>query len=156
MEAKRLNITLRIILLLYFFVVCYFTIIGRESFDEYKLELQPFKTVTDFFNVDYDSHGQYILHEVLSNIGLLMPMGILLGFSSASLRTGASFQKVILWGFLISLTIETIQLITKTGTFEVDDLIYNTLGCAMGFMVCVGCMSIFFAVGSKTKYVKKN
>ena len=136
MEIKKMNVALWIILLVYLSVVFYFTIIGRESFDEYKLELQPLKTIIGLLNFDYDSHGQYILRQILSNIGLLMPVGFLLGFPSTLLRTGAMLQRVVLWGFLISLTIETIQLITKTGTFEVDDLIYNTLGCAMGYLIC--------------------
>lgn len=135
MKIKKLNVTLWIILLVYLSVVFYFTIISRESSDEHKLELLPFKTVIDFLNVDYDSHGQYILREVLLNIGLLMPVGFLLGSPLASFRIGAMLHKVIILGFSISLIIETFQLITKTGTFEVDDLIYNTLGCAMGYLI---------------------
>lgn len=135
MEIKKVNVALWIILLVYLSVVFYFTILSRESLDEHKLELLPFKTIVDFLNVDYDSHGQYILREVLLNIGLLMPMGSLLGFPSTLFRAESMLQRVVLWGFLISLMIETIQLITKTGTFEVDDLIYNTLGCAMGYLI---------------------
>ena len=135
MELKKTNVALWIILLVYLSVVFYFTIISREPSDEHKLELLPFKTIIDFFNVDYDSHGQYILREVLLNIGLLMPVGFLLGSLLASFRTGAMLHKVIILGFSISLIIETFQLITKTGTFEVDDLIYNTLGCAMGYLI---------------------
>ena len=133
---KKVNITLWILLSVYLSVVFYFTIVSRESSGEYKLELQPFKTIIDFINVDYDSHGRYILREVLVNIGLLMPFGFLLGHPSFLPGTGIRLREVVFLGFLTSLMIETLQLITKTGTFEVDDLIYNTLGCAIGYLIC--------------------
>ena len=38
-------------------------------------------------------------------------------------------------GFLLSLTVEVIQLITKVGCFDVDDMILNTLGAALGYVL---------------------
>jgi glycopeptide antibiotics resistance protein len=40
--------------------------------------------------------------------------------------------RIILIGFLISLTIEILQLVTKRGLFEFDDIFHNTLGVAIG------------------------
>mgnify|MGYP002853305310 CR=1 FL=1 len=136
MEIKRVNVALWTLLSVYLSVVFYFTVVSREPSDDCKLELQPFNTITEFFNVPYHSHGRYILREVVLNIGLLMPVGLLLGFPSFLSGTGIRFRKVVFLGFLTSLMIEISQLITKTGTFEVDDLIYNTLGCAIGYLIC--------------------
>lgn len=133
---KKVNITLWILLSVYLSVVFYFTVVSREPSGDCKLELLPFNTIVEFFNVPYHSHGRYILREVLVNIGLLMPFAFLLGHPSFLPGTGVRFRKVVFLGFLTSLTIETLQLITKTGTFEVDDLIYNTLGCAIGYRIC--------------------
>lgn len=133
---KKANVALWILLSVYLSVVFYFTILSREPSDECKLELLPFNTIIDLFNVPYHSHGRYILREVVLNIGLLMPVGFLLGLPSFLSGTGVRFREVVLPGFLTSLTIETSQLITKTGTFEVDDLTYNTLGCAIGYLIC--------------------
>ena len=36
-------------------------------------------------------------------------------------------------GFGFSLTLETLQLIFMVGSFDVDDMILNTLGAAVGF-----------------------
>ncbi len=41
-------------------------------------------------------------------------------------------RKTILLGFLFSLVIEIIQLVTRFGMFETDDLIMNTLGAWLG------------------------
>ncbi len=48
----------------------------------------------------------------------------------------------ILSGFSISLTIEVIQLITKVGCFDVDDMILNTLGAALGYGIYAVCDKI--------------
>ncbi|WP_207706695.1 VanZ family protein [Acetobacterium tundrae] len=40
---------------------------------------------------------------------------------------------VILLGFLISVSVECLQLITKTGIFEWDDIIHNTIGVIVGY-----------------------
>lgn len=37
-------------------------------------------------------------------------------------------------GFLMSLTVELIQLVTKVGCFDVDDLLLNTLGAFFGYL----------------------
>lgn len=150
------TVALWIILLLYLLVVFYFATVGRELSGEYKLELMPFKTIIGLLNFDYNSHGQYILRQVLLNIGLLMPVGFILGFTSTWLKNDVCIRKVILFGFLISLSIETLQLISKTGTFEVDDLIYNTLGCAIGYFVCTGILSVCLQRENKTEPLKIN
>lgn len=140
---KNADVTLWILLLVYISLVFYLTIICREPSDEYKMELMPFKTIIDFFNVGYDGHGRYILRDVLVNIGLLMPVGFVLGFHSTWFKNDVCTRKTILIGFLTSLSIETLQLLSKTGTFEVDDLIYNTLGCAIGYLIiCIGILFV--------------
>jgi len=128
--TRKKGIIPYILIIAYLAIVLYYTVISREPSETYFYELTPFKTIRDFLSVDYDSHGQYILREVLVNIGLLMPVGSLLGFQ---VSRGFTFQKVLLFGLLTSLSIETLQLITKSGTFEVDDLIWNTLGCIVGY-----------------------
>ena len=129
---KNADVTLWILLLVYISLVFYLTIICREPSDEYKLEILPFKTIIDFFNVWYDGHGRYILRDVLVNVGLLMPVGFVLGFHSFLPKNGINIRKVIFYGFLISLSIETL----------IDDLIYNTLGCAIGYFIFIGLLSV--------------
>ena len=47
------TVALWIIQLVYISVVFYHTTIGREPTDDYKLELQPFKTIIGLLNFDY-------------------------------------------------------------------------------------------------------
>ncbi len=46
---------------------------------------------------------------------------------------------IVASGFSLSLLVETVQLIAKVGCFDVDDLILNTLGAAIGYMLFVVC-----------------
>ena len=61
---------------------------------------------------------------------------ILVLFCDKSCRSGFF---IILSGFGLSLVVETIQLITKVGCFDVDDLILNTLGAALGYLAFAVC-----------------
>ena len=38
-------------------------------------------------------------------------------------------------GFELSLSVECIQLVTKTGCFDVDDIFLNTIGGMLGYLV---------------------
>ncbi|MGE7094489.1 VanZ family protein [Lysinibacillus sp. NPDC048646] len=65
------------------------------------------------------------------NILLFMPLGF-----SIPLRFKVNkFWKVILLGFFISFLVEVIQLFTSIRSFDVDDLILNTLGAIIGFVL---------------------
>ena len=58
-----------------------------------------------------------------------MPLGILLRLKS----TGFIFSvQMVLYG---SLTIELVQLFSKKGSFDIDDLILNTIGGLLGFII---------------------
>lgn len=43
--------------------------------------------------------------------------------------------KILLWGFLLSFFIESMQFIFGTGVSELDDLILNTLGVWIGVII---------------------
>ena len=42
---------------------------------------------------------------------------------------------MLLLGFLLSLGVEVVQLLTRVGTFDVDDVLLNTIGVALGYVV---------------------
>lgn len=77
--------------------------------------------------IDYASISNIVL-----NILMFVPLGYLLPkvIKRANKRT-----KILLVGFFLSLMIETTQLLTHRGWFDVDDLIYNTIGAWIGFIL---------------------
>ncbi len=48
-----------------------------------------------------------------------------------------SFFSTLFYSFGLSLCVETFQLLTKVGSFDVDDLLLNTLGGVVGYMIFV-------------------
>ena len=73
---------------------------------------------------------------VFGNVLGFVPYGFILPVITGKMRNGFF---IILSGFVISLTIEVIQLITKVGCFDVDDMILNTAGAALGYLLFFIC-----------------
>ncbi|MBR6477173.1 MAG: VanZ family protein [Lachnospiraceae bacterium] len=67
---------------------------------------------------------------IILNFCMFVPLGILLPIGVKNLR---SFGKILLAGFGFSLMIELVQLISKRGMFEPDDLLGNTTGALIGY-----------------------
>lgn len=70
----------------------------------------------------------YSLLQVIQNISLMIPFGIYMRKYMATIY-------VIGLTLCFSAFIEITQLITRCGTFQVDDLIFNTIGGAVGCLV---------------------
>lgn len=68
----------------------------------------------------------------LLNVLLFMPLGF---FLPVLFRRYQKFYRTVLFGFLLSLLIELLQIFTFRAT-DVNDLMTNTLGCVIGW--CVG------------------
>lgn len=68
----------------------------------------------------------------VENMVMLAPFGILMPLVMGWSR---KWYFVILTGALLSLAIETVQLVTGCGYFELDDILFNTLGVVIGYVV---------------------
>jgi glycopeptide antibiotics resistance protein len=90
----------------------------------FRINLVPFVNL-----LDYPSKKE-ILINVIGNGALCIPTGIVTPLLYPHLN---SFKKTVMTGFLISLTIEIIQLPFAVRCSDVDDLILNTLGCVIGY-----------------------
>lgn len=110
-------------------------IIGQSAitWSEISYNLLPFDSILGSLNHSYYMIG---IRNVLGNIVLLMPIAILYNFKS--------WKRVIIVGFCISMSIEILQVImTKYGltfrrTFDVDDLMLNTIGILIGYVINIG------------------
>ncbi len=91
----------------------------------------PFRVnLIPFVNLfDYESRRDLLLN-IIGNCTMFIPTGIL---TPVLYRHLGSFKKTVLTGFLISLSIEIIQLPFAVRASDIDDLILNTLGVAAGY-----------------------
>ena len=102
----------------------------------------PFvETVKMFTNEFSDIH--IALYNVVGNILLFIPLGF---FIPLFFNKKNKLSKVILYGFTASLTIEVLQIFTPFNTTDIDDIILNTLGSILGFII----FNIFYRILKNT------
>lgn len=73
-----------------------------------------------------------VAYRSLLNILLFVPSGYLLPQVKR-----IAFWKTILAGFTFSLLIETSQLVFQFGVFQLDDLIKNSIGAGLGYLLYI-------------------
>ena len=97
------------------------------------VNLIPFKTIIDYigaFNSLYSSRT--VLLNLLGNLIALMPMAF---FLPLLFKKQSKFKNFIITSILIVLCIEITQLITASGSCDIDDVILNTLGSVIMYFV---------------------
>lgn len=108
------------------YLMFHIAIFGRESREFYSLHLIPFWSIESIQNGFVET-----LYEKLNNILFFIPFGCLIG----TYFKEKVISRSLIIGTVTSITIELLQLITKTGTCETDDVICNTVGCAIGAVI---------------------
>lgn len=116
------------------YVVFFAEAMGRTPQDGYVYNLTPLKEIKRFMKYiwDNDALGSVARLNIFGNIIAFIPFGIYLPYTSES-KLG--FISTFLYTFSLSLTIELVQLITKVGSCDVDDIILNTLGGVIGYIL---------------------
>lgn len=77
--------------------------------------------------------GEMILTtECIENIILFLPFGILCMLFREQGKKEKCFLRSIILSFLLSVSIELLQLLLHFGTFQLSDLFFNTLGGTIG------------------------
>ena len=94
-----------------------------------KYNLVPF---LDYANVWQNGGVKSFLRLFLGNLGWFFPLGFFARYKFAKTKTA----KIVFFGFLFSLFVEISQFVFKTGIFELDDLILNSIGVFLGVKFC--------------------
>ncbi len=134
-RAKKVNIAREVSMQFFFvYVICLIAVTFfpfRVSFTEwhFSANLSPFTETIAMLKGA--SLGTSLIN-ILGNLILLAPLGFFLPTLNKAFR---KFYKVLLAGFFVSLSIEILQYILMVRIFDVDDLIFNTIGVAFGYIV---------------------
>lgn len=105
---------------------------GRDSAQhEYAYNLELFKEIKRFYQYRHQLGMEAFLLNVVGNMVAFMPCGFFLPIVS---RRSKKCYNATWLCFGLSLCIETVQLIFKVGSFDVDDLLLNTLGGVLGYL----------------------
>lgn len=131
---------------------------GRtEPYETYKYNLQLFHEIERYWNNQEQIGSVLFLINLVGNVCVFMPFGFLVPVMYREQRKDVSYHGhyfrsflfVSLLGFLFSLCIETIQLVTKVGCFDVDDLFLNTMGVVIGYMIYYFSKKVIGAFGKR-------
>lgn len=120
-------------LLLLGYMLFYSGYFGRTEHEEFRYNLTLFQEIVRFYNVGVRS-GNWNLFalNVLGNICVFIPLGMFLPSLFIKCK---SFVYTTFLTFELSLCVEIVQLVTKVGSFDVDDLMLNSIGGAIGYII---------------------
>lgn len=106
----------------------------RDGFQFHgNINLVPFISIFKMVNDLLSSQPSgYSFINFFGNIGFFVPFGFFIPFLS---KKFASAWKVILFGCLLSIFIEVWQLFLPARGSDIDDVILNTLGTAIGYLL---------------------
>ena len=111
-------------IMLYIACILFITLFSRAAYLVRRIEVIPFWSVLQWIGGS-TSNGR----SILLNILLLIPLGYLLAG-----QCKRKWKSVVLC-FCVSLLVELLQFLTLHGIADVDDLIFNTMGGALGVLV---------------------
>ena len=131
-----------ILFILYVLALIYFLFFseeyGRAAMEErqYRYNLIPFVEIRRFWVYRKQLGLMAVVTNLFGNVIGFLPFGFILPVILDKMRSG---WLIVLAGFGLSVTVEVIQLITKVGCFDVDDMILNTAGAALGYLLFFIC-----------------
>ena len=136
---RRVRFWGRVLFLAYMFLALYFmffseTLDRTMVSDSYRYNLTLFKEIKRFWEMRYSYGWGVTLINLLGNVVCFMPFGFLLPTISKS-RVIKNIISVTIFAMLFSIFIETAQLVTKVGAFDVDDILLNTIGGMTGYIL---------------------
>lgn len=100
-----------------------------------------------YHHIDANMMKDTLFRNLILNIILFIPVGFLIPFYSDKLK---KMYRVVLIGFLATVTIELTQHFNDYGVFEIDDVFNNTLGTLLGYC----CFMIFYRIKNKESWKK--
>jgi len=129
---------------LYVFVLYYilFRLLGREmvimsedmldNFNYWNaINLIPFKTIAEYIAAIIEENIRgHAIRNLVGNLFLLLPLGFYLPFFARKASSAKIYAIVVAVSIVI---IEVVQLVTLSGSLDIDDFILNFAGALIGF-----------------------
>lgn len=135
---KKRNIQIWIAFLIYLLVLCYVLffggILGRtEHSGEYRYNLTLFQEIGRYYGIGIRFGKWWLfIYNVIGNIAVFIPFGM---FVPTLFLRCKNIILTVLLALQMSLIVELIQLVTQVGSFDVDDILLNTLGSLCGYLI---------------------
>lgn len=98
----------------------------------YQYNLVPFREIRRFYLYREQLGFLAVALNLAGNVLAFVPFGLFLPLLARQTR---SFVRMLLLGAEFSLMIEAVQLFYRVGSFDVDDILLNTLGVGVGYLL---------------------
>lgn len=136
-NKNKLMVNWKVLFYLYIIILSYFLFFSERygrivENTSYRYNLIIFNEIKRFIKYRQILGFEIFAVNILGNILAFSPFGFLVPLISGR-KIG--LYKIIALSFLFSLTIETIQLICRVGSFDVDDILLNTIGGILGYII---------------------
>jgi glycopeptide antibiotics resistance protein len=119
-------------LILLFYLLFFSEKLGRTVVTEqYRYNLTLFREIRRYYNLRNSEPKMFLLN-IFGNVAAFVPFGYLVPKLK---QRSTSFFFTALFSFELSLCVELLQLVFKLGCFDVDDLLLNTLGGMLGYLI---------------------
>ena len=153
--VKRIRAGAWILFILYLGALIYFMFLaeryGRlQGADVVRYNLTPLREIRRFLSNRAILGSRAVFLNVAGNVLAFCPFGAILPVMFRRIR---SLGQVTVLTAVFSVCIETAQLLTRAGVFDVDDILLNTLGGMAGFAVFCFCDALrrHYYYGEQTK-----
>ena len=142
-KAKIIRAFGKVLFLLYVGFLIYFLFVaewyGRtEIADDYRYNLELFKEIRRFITYREQIGTFTVFANLFGNILIFVPYGFFVSLASRS----RGFFKTLFCSMGLSLGVEIVQLFTRVGSFDVDDILLNTVGGVLGYIIFAICNQI--------------
>lgn len=139
-NRKRIRVIGKILFVLYVAFIVYFLIFsdwyGRTGvMQEYRYNLVLFQEIKRFWEYRAQLGTFAMFTNLFGNVLIFVPFGFFMPMASKH----RSFFSTLFYSFGLSLCVETFQLLTRVGSFDVDDLFLNTIGGVVGYIIFAIC-----------------
>lgn len=125
-----------LLFLLYLAALVYFLFfsesLGRAAGEEYHYNLELFREIRRFWTYRDRLGWNAFLLNIAGNVVAFLPFGFFLPFVFGRRNI---FFEVLCLGILVSASVEVLQLLTRLGSFDVDDIFLNSVGAVLGYLI---------------------
>lgn len=129
---RYIDKTCFVIFILYFALILWVTIVMRIGSEEYiSVRSAPLDRVIRALKTgDWELFKHFLL-----NAAMFLPFGFLMKLMDTDRSNG--WGNSLLLGAMSSTVIETLQMLMRIGEWDIDDIIANTMGCVVGFLIAM-------------------
>ena len=139
-------------LILLFYFLFFSEMLGRKDVEvDYRYNLTLFREIKRFITYREILGTKAVFLNLCGNVLAFMPFG----FCWPLLRDyRTNWFATTLHAFSVSLLAEVLQLVFKLGSFDVDDILLNTIGGLLGYICCMLFKKTQASCGKRNKSAK--